>query len=365
MNAESFTRIRRSLKEQGAFRIRTMFGVLTVVFELSVFSVLVAGLAGTEPFTMPYWGLQIVLATSLYRLFVILHECGHGTLFQKRVSNTLVGSFVSPLCLLPYVPWRNIHFLHHKWVGVIDKDPTQAELLKLERLSGIERLLFRVFWKLMIPVPFMKFVIDCFWKYPLNEWRAGRSRHLLTGALSILVAGVPHGVLLSVIGPRLYLTRFGPAIVLYYVIFELVNLVQHSGLFPYLSDSHPNAIPLREQDSITRSSRVPRWLGFVLFYNFNLHSEHHLFPMLPWYALPQATQPLREAADADYIDVGLLRFAWQLRTSDPIELYLESLPKPFGHDDAAAKRSCDVAVISCGLPITTPGNAAVTGGDQC
>jgi fatty acid desaturase len=228
---------------------------------------------------------------------------------------------------MPYFPWRSIHFLHHKWVGVVDKDPTQAHLLKLRRLSAPARLLFRVCWKCLLPVPYVKYIIDVFWGYPARLIRNGDAVEGLKGIISIVVCVAPHAALVAGLGPMRYVVLFAPMLVIYYVIFEMVNLPQHGGIFPHLSSAHPNSIPLCEQDAITRSAWLPGPLGALLFYNFNLHTEHHLFPTVPWYSLPLVTKKVAEADGVAYLKVGMINFTVESRRRDPIELYVNSLPR--------------------------------------
>ena len=42
----------------------------------------------------------------LLRLFVIQHDCGHGSLFRNRAINDWVGRSLSVLTLTPYDSWR-------------------------------------------------------------------------------------------------------------------------------------------------------------------------------------------------------------------------------------------------------------------
>ena len=326
----TYDSIRQALYGDGTFRISNLYGGLTVAAELLVSGGLLLGIAAVDAYGAAYWLLQLLFAVSMFRMFVILHECGHNTLFRHRTANTLVGSLVSPFCLLPYIPWRNIHFLHHKWVGVVDRDPTQAHLLALREMSRFEAAMFRVVWKLWIPVPFMLFVWKVFWMYPYHEWRDGRRANVWKGLLSVLVCALPHALLMASVGIAAYLALFGPAIVLFYVIYEIINLPQHSGLFPYTSRTHPAPLPLREQAEITRTTYLPRLLALVLNYNFNFHIEHHLFPSVPWYSLPKVTSRIAGLRDFDYQRVACFTFMVHLRRQDPMDVYVKSLPSPEG-----------------------------------
>jgi omega-6 fatty acid desaturase (delta-12 desaturase) len=328
MQLEAYSAVRKDLLAEGAFRVNNLYGGLTALAELALFGAGTAYLLAGPFHWAAYPLLELVLATSAYRLFVLLHECGHHTLFRQKVVNTAVGTLVSPCCLVPYVPWRNIHALHHQWVGVVDKDPTQAHLLDLKSLSPLQRWLFRAFWKSWVPVPFIRFLFDSFWGYPVREYLRGELANAGKGLLSVLATAVPHALLVAVVGPGRYLFVFGPMLLLYYVIFEMINLPQHSGHFPYLSESHPRPIPFREQDAITRSTRLPRLLAVLLCYNFNLHTEHHLFPTVPWYSLPRVSDKIRALPDCRYEEAELPGFMVALRKEDPIDVYVKSLPSP-------------------------------------
>jgi acyl-lipid omega-6 desaturase (Delta-12 desaturase) len=326
MVTSTYQSVRQALNGDGAFRISNVYGALTVAAELLIAGGLLTAITAVEPFAPAYWLLQALFAVSMFRMFVIVHECGHNNLFRGRNANTIAGVLASPFCLLPYVPWRNIHFLHHKWVGVIDKDPTQAHLLTLRDMSRAEVAMFRIVWKLWIPIPFMLFVWKMFWMYPYREWRYGARTNVWRSLPSVLVCGLPHALLVAYVGIWRYATLCGPAIALFYAIYEVINLPQHSGLFPYTSRTHPAPLPLREQAEITRTTYLPRLLAVVLNYNFNFHIEHHLFPSVPWYSLPKVTSRIAGLRDFDYQRVGCFTFMVHLRRRDPVDVYVNSLP---------------------------------------
>lgn len=105
-----------------------------------------------------------------------------------------------------------------------------------------------------------------------------------------------------------------------------MNLPQHSGLFPFLFDEHPQPIPYHEQDAITRTTLLPPILGILFAYNFNLHIEHHLFPFAPWYRLPKIRKAIDNASGLVYTEAEFLRFMAEMRSRDPIDIYVNSLP---------------------------------------
>src|ERR1700724_3740272 len=57
--------------------------------------------------------LSVLAAGFLVRIFIIQHDCGHGSFFKSRWANDLVGSLCSLLTLTPYAFWRRQHARHH------------------------------------------------------------------------------------------------------------------------------------------------------------------------------------------------------------------------------------------------------------
>lgn len=64
--------------------------------------------------------LAVPAAGFLVRLFIIQHDCGHGSFFRGRRSNDWVGRILSVLTLTPYDYWRRSHALHHASSGNLD-----------------------------------------------------------------------------------------------------------------------------------------------------------------------------------------------------------------------------------------------------
>ena len=73
--------------------------------------------------SISYWltlAISVPAAGFLVRLFLIQHDCGHGSFFRShRVSNT-VGFFIGVMTLTPYHYWRKTHAYHHAHSGDLD-----------------------------------------------------------------------------------------------------------------------------------------------------------------------------------------------------------------------------------------------------
>ena len=74
--------------------------------------------------SVSYWltAFLIILAAGfLVRLFIIFHDCGHGSYFKSQKVNRTVGMFFGILAFTPYDKWHNQHLRHHGSVGNLDK----------------------------------------------------------------------------------------------------------------------------------------------------------------------------------------------------------------------------------------------------
>src|SRR5690606_19651758 len=100
------------------------------------------------------WWLGILLAIPagcfLVRLFMIQHDCGHGSFFQARAANDWVGRVLGLFTLTPYDYWRRTHAIHDATSGNLGRrglgalDPlTVDEYLALPRLRRLGYRLYR------------------------------------------------------------------------------------------------------------------------------------------------------------------------------------------------------------------------------
>ena len=74
-----------------------------------------------------YWVsaiLAVPAAGFLVRLFMIQHDCGHGSFFRRASANHWVGRAIGVLTLTPYDYWRRTHAVHHASCGNLDRRGT-------------------------------------------------------------------------------------------------------------------------------------------------------------------------------------------------------------------------------------------------
>lgn len=99
-----------------------VFKDLTIVIALYVGMLMVE----MQPFTLLkylytpiYWFLQ---GTIFWGIFVLGHDCGHGSFSNYYVINEILGNILHSFILVPFTPWKLSHKHHHRYTANIDKD---------------------------------------------------------------------------------------------------------------------------------------------------------------------------------------------------------------------------------------------------
>ncbi|MEO7355279.1 MAG: fatty acid desaturase [Gemmatimonadales bacterium] len=119
--------------------------------------------------SVSYW-LTLLLAAPtammVVRLFMLQHDCGHGSFFTSRRANSIVGSILGVITLVPYTYWRKTHAIHHATSGDLDGRDlgdidtlTVAEYLALPRGKRMLYRLYRHPVVLLVVGPAWQFVL--------------------------------------------------------------------------------------------------------------------------------------------------------------------------------------------------------------
>ncbi len=99
-----------------------------------------------------WWALIGVIPAGglIVRLFIVQHDCGHGSMFSQKKANDWVGRFIGILTLTPYDHWRRGHALHHASSGNLDRRGVGDDIITLtvaeyEALSKFGKLKYRLY----------------------------------------------------------------------------------------------------------------------------------------------------------------------------------------------------------------------------
>jgi omega-6 fatty acid desaturase (delta-12 desaturase) len=94
--------------------------------------------------------LTIPTAAFLDRLFMIQHDCGHGSYFKNRRLQNAVGFCLGVLTITPYHYWKKTHAMHHSHSGNLESGGegeivtiTKEAYLKLSKWEQLKYRLYR------------------------------------------------------------------------------------------------------------------------------------------------------------------------------------------------------------------------------
>jgi len=152
----------------------------------------VFGYWATVPLTLPAAGF-------LVRLFMIQHDCGHGSFFRRRSINDRIGRIIGVVTLTPYDYWRRTHAVHHATTGNLDRRGmgdvpllTVAEYRVLPRWRRIAYRLSRNPLVLFGLGPLYLFVVK--YRLPVGLMRDGKRVWISAMSTNLAIAGVVVGV---------------------------------------------------------------------------------------------------------------------------------------------------------------------------
>ncbi len=282
-----------------------------------------------------YWlvvPLAILAGGFLVRTFIIFHDCTHGSFFQSRRANDILGFITGVLTFTPYHHWRWEHSIHHASAGNLDRRGmgdvwtlTVQEYLEASRWKRFAYRLARNPFVLFAIAPLILFVVLN--RVPARD--AKRRERLWVYATDLSIAVV--AVALSWI--------FG--ITAYLVIQLIVMLVASSAgvwLF-YVQHQFEDVYWERKEhwdftetamhgSSFYQLPKILQWFSG----NIGFHHIHHLSPRIPNYRLERAhkAEPLFQSVEPLTLRTSLKSF--------PLRLWDEGRRKLVAFKTAKASR---------------------------
>jgi omega-6 fatty acid desaturase (delta-12 desaturase) len=251
---------------------------------LLLMAALIYGARSYQWLTFP---LAVPAIFLLVRLFIIQHDCGHGSFFASRRANDLLGRTLGLLTLTPYVFWRRSHAIHHASSGKLDRrgagDITTLTVREYRALSLIRRFLYRAYRH-----PIVLFGLGPFYMFilrnriptgsPIRQRKVWGSILGTNAALAVIVT-----FMLFTVGGRAFLLAYLPVILLAASIGMWLFYVQHQFEHAYWAtcpawDFHDAAL---QGSSFYDLPALLHWLtGFIGF-----HHIHHVCSKIPNYRL--------------------------------------------------------------------------------
>jgi fatty acid desaturase len=246
------------------------------------------------------------------------HECGHGTAFKTSWKNDVVYHFASFMVMRNPVTWRWSHARHHTDTIIVGRDPEIA----LMRPTDIARMLLK-----FIGLPDMINDLRALLRHALGHLSPQEQDyipaierpkaifwarlHIAVYAGTLLLALLTTSLLPLILigGPRIFGTWH----------MVMVGLLQHGGLAEDVLDHRLNS-------RTVYMNPVSRWL----YWNMNYHVEHHMFPMVPYHALPALHARIKDDLPAPNPSIpqayGEMLRALRAQQSDPSHYVRHTLP---------------------------------------
>ncbi len=209
------------------------------------------------------------------------HECGHGTAFKTQWMNKAVYQIACFMIMRNPVTWRWSHARHHTDTVIVGRDPEIAVM----RPPDLFRLALNFFGLLDAAHAMADMMRNALGHLSVAEKSfipQMEQAKVITVAriwqviysVTIAAALAMHSILpLMLVGlPRLYGAWHH----------VLTGLLQHGGLADNVTDHRLNSRTVY-MNPISR----------FIYWNMNYHVEHHMFPMVPYHALPKLHAMIR------------------------------------------------------------------------
>ncbi len=203
------------------------------------------------------------------------HETGHGTAFRTRWLDEGLYQLASFMIMRDPTVWRWSHARHHTDTLILGRDPEIAAM----RPARLARLLANFLGLVDVPLAFRLMFLHASGRLTADEadFVPGPERHKVyrTARIDLAIYAVTIALaiglrswlpVLLIGGPRLYGAW----------LLNVYALTQHAGMGENVLDHRLN----------TRTVKMCAVNRF-LYWNMNYHVEHHMFPLVPYYRLPE------------------------------------------------------------------------------
>lgn len=258
-----------------------------------------------------WWAaLLLTLPAGLFlvRLFMIQHDCGHGSFLPSKTANDWVGRIISLFTLTPYEYWRTTHAMHHATSGNLDRRGLGViEMLTVDEykaLPPIRQLGYRLYrspWVMFGLGPAFVFFIQQ--RLPVGlfkQWKHWASTLANTAVVLAFAAVIVWGV-----GAAPILLVQGLTMLIAATIGVWLFYVQHQ----YEGVAWARNGTWKAQEAAIAGSSHYQLPGVLHWFtaNIGIHHVHHLSSRIPYYRLDEVLR------DNPELDVPKVRFIESLK----------------------------------------------------
>ncbi|MEO1280906.1 MAG: fatty acid desaturase [Pseudomonadota bacterium] len=257
-------------------------------------------------FLVSFWLALLVAVPAggfLVRLFLIQHDCGHGSFFRKRVTNDWIGRVLGVLTMTPYDMWKRSHAVHHATSGNLDHrgigDIYTLTVAEYNALSRWGRFRYRLYRHPIVMFglgPAYVFLLQN--RLPFGYMKAGSIYWISTMGTNLGIIAFA-GVMIWLVGAQAFLMVHLPIVLIAATIGIWLFYIQHQ-----FEDAHwetEESWNVHEA-ALHGSSHYDlpgalRWLTA----NIGIHHVHHLCSRIPYYRLNDVLKAYPELKDVHRI----------------------------------------------------------------
>lgn len=219
---------------------------------------------------VPFWGLLLPVQGILIAfLFTLEHECTHKTPFASGRLNEAVGHLTGAANLLPFTWFRYFHLAHHRHTNIAGLDPELDAEKPVTLRSWLLHISGLPFWAANVAL-----ILRLARGHERPDYLPERARPQAEREARLLL-----GLYALTLGTLI----FSPLLLWVWV---LPALIGQPALRLYLLAEHGDCARVENMFRNTRTTFTNAAMRF-LAWNMPYHTEHHVFPSVPFHRLPQ------------------------------------------------------------------------------
>ena len=262
----------------------------------------------------PYWMVLLVVpfqAAITLRIFIIFHDCCHGSFFKSNRLNTIFGYLTGTLTFTPFRQWRAHHNAHHATSGDLDRrgmgDIGLLTIEEYRQLTTLSKLKYRFsrnpfvifglgsIWIFMFVHRFTKKVDDK--KTIRSVWITNFFILIYISALGLTIGFLPY---IKIALPVMYVSG-AIGIWMFYVQhqFEDAYWRMHSEWDQFAAGI--------KGSSYYKLPKILHWVSG----NIGFHHIHHLHPRIPNYHLQRCFREIKALSEVEPLTILMsLKLPW-------------------------------------------------------
>ena len=237
-------------------------------------------------------GITPLITAFLCRSFVIVHDCGHQSLFQSRKVNSVIGNLFGIFSAIPYHMWQFIHDSHHANVGNLDKRDLNPDLWTMtvkeyNEAGVIKKAVYRHIRSRASRLIFAPIILPVLFRLPNPKQNRQAMISVLGYDIFYLVALY---FLMQIMSPVKLLVIYGLPLYLFWVVASYVLYAQHQFEDTYWEKQENWTYEEATLNGATYLTS-PRWFAWMTG-NVGYHNIHHLIAAIPNYNLAKAQEAI-------------------------------------------------------------------------